>query len=217
MTTDSQLQHDVLAELQWDPAVDHTHIGVTVSDGIVTLSGFAISYMEKVAAEKVARRVAGVRGIAEEIKVRFPADRKTGDAEIAKRIAAIFDWNVSIPKSRIRIQVEHGAVTLTGRVDWRYQSEAARKAISGVHGITGVANLIEVHNPVNEQDVRDGIETAFRRLADLDIASVTVRTEGSKVILGGKVKGLHEREVAERAAWSSPGVTSVEDEIRIVS
>lgn len=216
MPTDSQLQHDIIAELTWDPAVDNTHIGVAVSNGVVTLSGIVATYTEKIAAQKVAGRVAGVRGIAEDIMVRVPADAKTDDAEIAERVAAIFDWNAAIPKGRIKIQVEQGAVTLSGRVDWRYQSDAARKAISGVYGITDVYNLIEVHNPVNEQDVRDGIEAAFRRLADLDIASVTVRTDGSKVILGGSVKGLHERSVAARAAWSSPGVTAVEDGIQIV-
>src|SRR5690606_11772383 len=115
--TDNQLQHDVMAELEWEPSVDPANIGVAVNDGVVTLSGYVKNYPEKVAAEKAARRVAGVRAIAEEIKVRYPTDPKTADHEIAKRILDMFAWNVLIPDDKVTVRVEHGWVTLTGSVD----------------------------------------------------------------------------------------------------
>lgn len=216
MKIDSQLQHDVMAELEYEPSVDHADIGVAVNDGVVTLSGFVKSYPEKLAAEKAVRRVAGVQAIAEEIKVRFAADPKTADHEIAKRIVDMLAWNVSVPDDRIKVKVEHGWVTLTGAVDWFYQSEEARKVAGRIGGVTGVSNLIEVRKIPTTRDVKDRIMSAFKRQADLDAASVTVTADGGKVTLGGKVRAWHERQIAERAAWAAPGVTNVEDNIVIV-
>lgn len=137
--TDGQVQHDVIAELDWEPSVDHADIGVAVNDGVVTLSGYVKSYPEKMAAEKAARRVAGITAIAEEIKVRFASDPKTADHEIAKRIIDMFSWNVSIPHDKIKVKVEHGWVTLTGIVDWFYQSNEARKVAGKVSGCSASA------------------------------------------------------------------------------
>jgi osmotically-inducible protein OsmY len=211
--TDSQLQHDVIAELEWEPSVDHADIGVAVNDGVVTLSGFVKSYPEKMAAEKATRRVAGVKAIAEEIKVRFASDPKTADHEIAKRILVMFAWNVSIPEQQIKVKVEHGWVTLTGTVDWFYQSNEARKAAGRVTGVIGVSNLLEVKKLPAAFDIKDRITAAFKRQADLDAGSVTVVTDGGTVKLGGRVKAWNERGIAERAAWAAPGVTRVEDNI----
>jgi len=211
--TDSELQRDVLAELEWEPSVDHADIGVAVNDGVVTLSGFVKSYPEKAAAEKATRRVAGVRAIAEDIKVRFASDPKTADHEIARRILDMFAWNVLIPHDKINVKVEHGWVTLAGVVDWFYQSNEARKAASRITGVTGVTNLIEVKQLPAASDIKDRIMAAFRRQADLDARAVTVATEGGKVRLSGKVRAWNERGVAERAAWAAPGVSSVEDNI----
>jgi len=211
--TDGQVQHDVIAELDWEPSVDHADIGVAVNDGVVTLSGYVKSYPEKMAAEKAARRVAGITAIAEEIKVRFASDPKTADHEIAKRIIDMFSWNVSIPHDKIKVKVEHGWVTLTGIVDWFYQSNEARKVAGKVSGVLGVSNLLEVRNLPTSRDVKDRIMAAFKRQADLDAATVTVVTDGGTVRLGGKVKAWNERGIAERAAWAAPGVTKVEDNI----
>lgn len=213
MKTDSQLQHDVMAELEFEPSVDHADIGVAVIDGVVTLSGFVKSYAEKVAAERAARRVAGVRAIAEEIKVRYPSDKKTSDPEIAKRIIDIFEWDAMIPDDKITVKVEHGWVTLTGTVDWFYQGEAARKAAGKISGVVGVSNLTEVRQRPKTDDIRDRITAAFKRSADLDSATVTVTTDGGNVILGGKVKTWNERWLAEQATWAAPGVTKVVDNI----
>ncbi|WP_454888589.1 BON domain-containing protein [Sphingobium indicum] len=216
MKSDSQLQRDVLDELAWEPSIDQADIGVAVTDGVVTLSGFVKSYPQKMAAEKATRRVAGVKALAEEIKVRFASDPKTADHEIAKRILDMFSWNVSIPDDKIAVKVEHGWVTLSGTVDWYYQSDEALKVAGKVNGVIGVSNLIELHTLPTSGDVKDRIVAAIKRNADLDAASVTVFTDGGKVTLGGKVRAWNERQIAERAAWAAPGVTKVEDNIVVV-
>lgn len=213
--TDSQLQHDVMAELEWEPAVDHADIGVAVTDGVVTLSGYVKNFTEKLAAEKAVRRVAGVKAIAEEIKVRLASDSKLADHEIAKRILDMIAWTVSIPDDKVKVKVEHGWVTLTGTVDWYFQSTEARKAAVRVSGVVGVSNLIEVKQMPAPSDVKERIVSAFKRQADLDAAGVTVTTDGSTVKLNGKVHAWNERSIAERAAWSAPGVTKVEDHLTI--
>jgi osmotically-inducible protein OsmY len=128
MKTDSQLQRDVMDELVWEPRVDHAHIGVAAKDGVVTLSGFVSNYAQKMAAEKAAKRVQGVRAIAEEIQVRFASDPKTSDAEIAERILDLFKWDVTIPDDKISVKVERNWVTLSGKTDWNYQKDAAKRA-----------------------------------------------------------------------------------------
>ena len=213
MKTDSQLQYDVTAELAWEPRIDHADIGVSVNDGVVSLSGYVKSYPEKIAAEKAARRVAGVKAIAQEIRVRLAADHKTADHEIAKRILDMFAWNVAIPDGALTVKVERGWVTLTGSVDWHFQSDEARKAAGRVTGVVGVTNLIEVKKLPAPADIKHLIMQAFRRQANLDANAVTVVTEGGTVKLGGKVKAWNERGIAERAAWAAPGVTRVEDNI----
>ncbi|MFA6117930.1 MAG: BON domain-containing protein [Sphingomonas sp.] len=209
MKSDSQLQHDVIAELEWDPSVHHTDIGVGVIDGIVTLSGHVRSFAEKVAAEKAVRRVAGVRALAEELKVRYPSDPKTADTEIANRIADMFAWDVSIPDEAISVKVEHGWVTLSGTVDWYFQKDAARRSAGKINGVTGVSDLVALRAMPAASDVRERIMAAFERSADLDAAAVTIVTDGGKVTLGGRVDTWNERRIAERAAWAAPGVSSV--------
>jgi len=213
--TDNQLQHDVMDELEWEPSVDPADIGVAVNDGVVTLSGFVKSYPEKLAAEKAARRVAGVKALAEEIKVRFPSDPKTADHEIAKRIIDQFAWNVSIPDKTIQVKVEHGWVTLTGKVEWNYQSHEAKRAAGRITGVVGVSNLIEVKQVPTASDVKDRIMAAFKRQAGIDAAGVTVVTDGGTIRLNGKVRAWSERGIAERAAWSAPGVSKVEDHLTV--
>jgi osmotically-inducible protein OsmY len=215
MKTDSQLQQDVVDELQWEPRVDHANIGVAAKDGVVTLSGFVSSYTSKIAAEKAARRVKGVRGLAEEIEVRFASDPKTSDPEIAKRIADMFDWSVTIPKNRIAVKVEHGWVTLSGVVDYHFHRQAAKDLASRISGVKGVTNLVEVKTIPSPGDVKDRIVAAFKRNADLDASTITVVADGTTVRLGGKVHAWYERQIAERAAWAAPGVNRIEDNIAV--
>jgi len=216
MKSDSALQQDVMAELAWDPSIHHTDIGVAVSHGVVTLSGLVRSYVEKMEAERVVRRVAGTRAIAEALKVRYPSDAKTADSEIARRILDLFAWSVSVPEGQIEVKVEHGWVTLTGTVDWFYQKEAACRAAGKISGVTGISNLIALREVPVAGDVKERIVAAIKRAANGDAQSVTVVTHGGKVTLGGRVRGWNERQIAERAAWAAPGVTSIEDNIIVL-
>jgi osmotically-inducible protein OsmY len=216
MKTDSQLQRDVMDELVWEPRVDHAHIGVAAKDGVVTLSGFVSNYAQKMAAEKAAKRVQGVRAIAEEIQVRFASDPKTSDAEIAERILDLFKWDVTIPDDKISVKVERNWVTLSGKTDWNYQKDAAKRAAGRISGVLGVTNLIDVDQQPSPANVRELIMAAVKRASDVDANSIRVTAEGHKVILSGQVHGWHERQIAERAAWAAPGVTRVEDNIVVV-
>ena len=215
MVQDIDLQHDVMAELEWEPSLDAANIGVSCDSGVVTLSGHVGSYAEKQAAERAARRVKGVKAIAQEIEVRLPHEKKTGDDEIAKRAARILDWNVALPRERIAIKVERGIVTLSGEVDWYYQRLTAERDVEKLSGVVAVVNAITVRPHISPLDVRTKIEAALRRNAELESGSITVAIEGGKVILGGRVKASYEREIAEHAAWSAPGVTAVEDRIAL--
>jgi osmotically-inducible protein OsmY len=213
MKTDSQLQSNVIDELKWDPRVDHSHIGVAADDGVVTLSGFVPSYAEKIAAEKATRRVTGVKAIAEEIEVRFANDPKTSDTEIAQRILDLFSWDATLPSDNIKVKVEKGWVTLTGKADWQYQRNAAQKLAGRITGVKGISNLIEVEMRPSPIDLRDKIAAAFKRSSLLDANSLNIAVDGHKVKLSGTVHGWNERRVAEAAVWSAAGVTEVEDNI----
>lgn len=215
MKTDSQLQKDVMDELEWEPSIDHTHIGVAVASGIVTLTGQVRSFVEKMAAEKAAKRVKGVRGLAEEMTVKIANGPKTSDAEIAKRVLDILAFDVTVPDDKITVKVEHGWVTLNGAVDWHYQRQAARDDAGRISGVVGVINMIEVAKLPTAFDVKDRIIQAFKRAADTDAGTINVVTDGGLVRLGGIVHSFRERQVAERAAWAAPGVTRIEDNIII--
>ncbi len=199
----------------WEPSVDHADIGVAVADGVVTLSGYVPSYSAKIAAERAARRVAGVRAIAEEIKVRYASDAKTADHEIAKRILDMFSWSSTIPDDRIGVKVEKGWVTLSGSVDWNYQRNEAARLVSRIGGVVGVSNDVAIASHLTATDVRKRIEDAFQRQAGLDAKTVTIALDGDKVTLGGHVHAWHDRQTAEHAAWSAPGVRQVVDHIAV--
>ncbi len=215
MQSDHQIRHNVLDELDFEPSVNATNIGVGVHAGVVTLSGYVSSYAEKVAAERAARRVRGVRAIAEEIQVRLPSDKKVADDQIAKRAVDILRWRIGVPADRIDVKVERGIVTLSGEVEWRYQREEADEAIHHLGGVVQVINLIRVTSAAQAFEVKDKIEKALRRSAALDAAHITVETDGGKVVLHGKVHAWFERRLAEDAAWSAPGVTDVVDHIQV--
>ena len=215
MISEHQLRQDVLDELEYEPSVNAAHIGVGVNAGVVTLTGFVSSYSEKLAAERAARRVKGVKAIAEEIEIRLPSDKKVADDEIAGRAVDILKWRVGFPANRISVKVEKGIVTLTGDVDWRYQKSEAEAVVHNLAGVAGVANLIRVNSAVQVPEVKEKIQKALHRSADLDASRITVQIDGGKVVLGGKVHASYERDIAERAAWSAPGVTEVQDHILI--
>ena len=215
MISDHKLRQDVIDELDFEPSLDASHIAVGVHDGVATLTGSVSSYADKLAAERTVRRVFGVRAIAQEIEIRLPSDKKTGDDEIAKRAADILRWRVGGSGDRITIKVEKGVVTLAGEVDWQFQRKQAEHAVHDLTGVLGITNLIRVNARPQVPAIKEKIQQALRRSAELDASHVTVRSEGGTVILGGTVHAWYERELAERAAWSAPGVTNVQDHIEI--
>ena len=213
---DRTLKLAVEDELTWEPSIDAEHIGVTAEDGVVTLTGHVGSYTEKIIAERAAKRVKGVRAIAQEIEIRFPNDKKTSDDQIAKRALDIIAWDSTIPKDKVQVKVQDGFVTLTGQVDWHFQRNDAEYAVRKLEGIKGLSNEIRVKPSVQASDVKQRIESALRRNAEWEAGSIKVSVLDGRVTLDGKVKALYERDLAERTAWSAPGVISVEDHISIV-
>ena len=215
--TDKDLRRDVLDELDFDPSLDAAEIGVAVSDGVVTLTGHVGSYAEKVEAENAVRRVKGVRAIAQEIQVRYAEAKKIEDDQIAALALAIIDWSVHLPKQAIQVKVAKGWITLTGAVPWQYQAMGAEAAVRKLSGVVGVSNLIQVKPEVRPALVKDKILEAFKRCAMFEADGIKVRVEGDKVTLEGAVTAWADREAAERAAWSVPGVRAVEDRIVALS
>jgi osmotically-inducible protein OsmY len=212
---DRNLHQAVLDELEWDPRFNAAHIGVSVENGVVTLTGHVGSYAEKVAAENAAKRVAGVRGVAQELEVRYASDKKTADDQIARRALDILAWNTTIPQDKIQVTVQNGWVTLAGHVNWGYQRLEAENAVRKLSGVTGISNTIKVAQAVSAPDVKDRIEKALRRNAETEANAIRVSVSGGKVTLEGKVKAWYERDLAERTAWSAPGVTTVEDRLSV--
>jgi osmotically-inducible protein OsmY len=218
MRTDTELQHAVMEELTWEPSVDAAEIGVSAESGIVTLRGMVKSLPQKWAAEKAAQRVSGVKAVTDEIVVKLPGDGELSDTEIARAVVNALDWNASVPRGRVKVVVAHGWVTLEGTVQFHYERVAAEYAVRGLIGVKGVTDLISVKPPqTSPKDIKQRIEQAFERAADLDAEMISVEAKDGKVTLRGTVDSWAEREQAELAAWAAPGVSHVKNEILIAS
>jgi osmotically-inducible protein OsmY len=214
--SDQDIARDVNDEIVFDPAVVVSTLGVTVTDGRVTLRGSVDSYREAWEAERAARRVKGVRGVTNEIAIVMSGTSIADDAKIAEAINAALALDSSAPRERINVEVIGGAVTLTGVVDWRYQADAAERAARLVPGVRSVMNALEVTPPYASPDaIRGEIDRAFARNAALAAGNVAVSVEGGHVLLTGAVQTDGERDEARAVAWRSPGVTTVTDEIRV--
>jgi osmotically-inducible protein OsmY len=216
MISEHQLRQDVLDELDFEPSVNAAHIGVGVNAGVVTLTGFVSSYREKLAAERAARRVKGVKAIAEGLEVRLPSDKKTADDEIAGRAVDILKWRVGFPADRISIKVEKGIVTLTGDVDWQFQKTEAEAAIHHLSGVVGVVNLVQLRSTVHDSEVKE--KNSKGATAERGTGRVTDHRSCGRWRKGGSRRQGHawyERDLAEQAAWAAPGVTAVVDYILI--
>jgi len=216
MKSDAELQKDVLAELEFAPSVKVEDIGVSVREGIVTLNGSVSNYAGKSAAAYAAKRVAGVRGLAEDIVVNLPASSRRTDSDIAAAAAHAVEWTGSLPADTIKITVRDGWLSLEGTVQGWHQKSAAERAVHNLAGVKGVTNLIDIKPKVTSVNVKGAIQAAFERHAFLDAQQIQVETNGGSVVLRGHLRSFIEREEAERAAWAAPGVTQVENRIVLI-
>lgn len=216
MTNSTKLQHDVQEELEWEPSLDASRIGVAaVQPGVVTLSGTVATYVEKVSAERAAKRVSGVRAVANDIEVRPIGSMKRTDTDIAQAVLRALEWDIAVPNEKIKARVDNGWVTLDGEVALQFQRAAAENAVRRLSGVRGVTNqiLLQVRPSVEPAEVKNRIEAAFRRSADIDARGIQVDAKDSMITLRGKVRTWAERDEAERAAWAAPGVLAVKDEL----
>ena len=213
---DKILQQLVMDELDFDPSIDAAAIGVAVGNGVVSLTGHVTDYTQKVAAERAAWRVKGVKAIAQEIEVRMPSARKQNDDEIAQRAVNILAWNTLVPNDRIRVKVADGWVTLSGQVDWNYQRVAAENEVRKLGGVVGVFNRIELSTVTQPADVKQRILDALKRQAEVEAGAIRVDVrDGGEVRIEGRVDNWRERQAVEHAAWSTPGVRIVDDRLTI--
>lgn len=215
MKSDSEIRRDVEAELRWSPDVDQTDVAVKVNDRVVTLTGFMGSYYEKFRAEAAVKRIAGVAGVANDIRVHISQSALREDPEIARAAVAAIRAELPTAAEDIKVLVHQGRVTLEGTVEWDFQRGRAEDAVRGLRGILSVDNAISLKPRVAPTEIKRMIEDAFRRSAEVDADGISVAAVGGEVVLNGRVRTWTEWTQAQQTAWSAPGVTQVKNELRI--
>lgn len=216
MKTDTEIKHDVEAELRWDPQIDSTDIAVKVNEGVAALSGVVHSYAEKYRADATAKRVAGVTGVANDIEVRLKSGDAIGDPQLARAVVAVLQAVFPMSWQDIKPLVHDGHVALEGAVEWHYQREKVEDVVRELRGVVSVRNSIRVKpNTIAPAEIKHKIEEAFRRSANIDAQGVAIEAHGGEVTLRGEVRSWAERDQAQRTAWSAPGVQQVRNEITV--
>ena len=216
MRSDLSIKEDVLSELNWQPNIDETQIGVTVKNGVVTLSGVVDNYTKKRAAENAVKSVAGVKAIAEDIKVQYVGNDKRTDAEIAKASVDALMWHSSIPENVVEVKVDNGWVYLSGEVEWDYQKDSAKHAVENLKGVLGVTDDITLKRVIKPIELKEKIKRAFERMADRESNNISVEVEGHTVRLSGKVHSILEKDEARKMVSNAPGVYEVKNEIEVI-
>jgi len=211
--SDSEIKKDIQAELKWDPKIKETEVGVIIKDGAVTLTGVVSNFSQKKAAKNVAKRIRGVRAIADDMEVELPHQAAGSDKDIAERIAHIFEWNAHIPGDDIKAEVRNGCVTLSGKVDWQYQREAAKRQIEFISGVKSINNNIILRKHLKASDLKNKIVKALHRHAKIEANHVSVLAEGDMVTLSGHVDTYFEKELIENTVWAAQGVNKVIDKL----
>jgi len=215
MKTDAQLRKDIIDELDWDPSVNATHVGVAVDRGVVTLTGHIETYAEKAAIERVLQRIQGVAAIALELDVKLAPNHQRSDTELAQTLKTALGAQALVPASRIALKVEHGWVTLSGEVDWDYQRSQAERTVHASLGVVGVSNRITLKPRTIPTDVSNRIKDALARQAEREARGIEVSINGSTATLRGNVHSWAERNAAQGAAWSAPGITLVVNDLKV--
>ena len=215
MRSNEELQKDVQDAIKWEPLLNAAEIGVTVKDGVVTLSGIVSSYAKKMEAENAAKSVSGVKAVVEKIIIDFGEVVTIDDNKIADEILNAFKWNWDIPNNTMKVKVEDGWVTLEGVLEWNYQKEAARHSASKQLGVRGVVNEVLVRSESGDEVEKKDIELALARNWSVSTQNIMVRVSGNRVTLTGTVESLYQKDEAARIAWNAPGVWNVDNELAI--
>lgn len=216
MKTDSELQIDVMEALICEPALNNLQLGVAVKNGIVTLAGQVDYYFQKSTAQRAAKSVAGIRALTEEIIVGSLPEGGVTDAEIARVILDALHWNSAVVDEKIKVKVEDGRVTLEGETQWDYQRSQAQKMIERIHGVKSVSNQVALKLRPTPSDVQQQVKQALKRLAGIDQKKIMVDVVQHNIVLRGEVASIAERETVEKTAWSAPGITGVENRLKVL-
>lgn len=216
MRTDEEIKKDILEALKWQPNIDDTQIGVNVENGTVTLTGFVDDFQKKVAAESVVKKIKGVKALAADITVKYGDNYRKTDKEIAKALVHAFEWDTSVPEDDINIEVRDGWVDLSGEVEYHYQRNLAKRVAENIMVVKGINNVINIKQVLEPNKISEEIKKVYVRLADIEASNISIKVNGGRVILSGKVNTISEKEEAEKAAYNALGVTNVINDIKVV-
>jgi osmotically-inducible protein OsmY len=213
MKTNEELQKDVQYAIKWEPSLHAAEIGVTVKDGVVTLTGTVDGYFKKNQAEDAAKNVAGVKAVVEKIEVKYSNGYTKTDNEIATEVLKALSDSWSVPDDKVKVKVENGMVTLDGELPWNYQREAAKTAVIYLSGVKSVINSIKIKSEVHDAIEKKDVEKALARSWAFDSDDISVKVNGTNVTLTGVVGSIYQKEEAGRLAWKTPGIWSIDNNL----